>query len=631
MGLIEKQWLCLNPRLIQRILVLFADLQLLPLSLLIILTCNTNFGAAQELNVVSFLPLEKDLTARTIAPERDANGELSALIKVVTIEAGFIFEGGSLGIVKAEQHEGEWWVYVPQGARNMTIRHAQLGVLRNYAYPMSISGGNVYEMKLVHGELEVRIKKHHILTEFVMIDSEPEGADVYLNNELMGKTPFRVEQPEGKYEWRLERELYLADAGVFELKAGDRQRLHIKMKPNYGTVEVGSQPEGGAAISLNGIKMGRTTPIVLNEIPPGDHNITVTHPWYETKSENVTISAGEKKNVTIVLQPNFAELTVEAMADEQVYINDNSQGLGQYTGRHPPGVYRIELRKAGHQSASTQITLERGRNERVKLTPEPILSNLKVLSSPDDAEIYLNGTPSGTTPYIVRDLLVGNYELELRKEGYATVKERVTVKEGEVAEVNLSLSNWGRLVFNSEPPEAEVYQNGVFLGQTPYTTDGLPENRYNFELRKVGYQPLMLSAVVETGVVSQIYKTLKPLPELNSQNQSTSANVESETAIYMQEKGRHDSRTYYKGKKSGKGWVAVTTILFSPLFGAIPAVACSSTEPATRNLNYTEVELAKDLNYRQAYVDQAHKPKRKKIWKSYFISSGFYILLLTLL
>ena len=279
-------------------------------------------ASAQGLSVEAFTPLPNDMTARTLAPERDANGELTALIKVVSTSSGFVFEGGSLGIVKAEQKEGEWWVYVPSGARTLTIRHPQLGVLRNYAYPVAITAGSVYEMKLVHGELEVTLKERQILTEFVMIDSEPPGADVYLNNEPVGKTPFRAERAEGRYEWRLIRDLYLPEAGVFELKAGEKQKISLILKPDYGTVEVLTEPEDGASISLNGIKLGQTTPAILEEVPTGEHTILVSHQWYESTSQKIEVQAGATEKLRIEMQPNFAGLTVDAGADEEVFLND---------------------------------------------------------------------------------------------------------------------------------------------------------------------------------------------------------------------------------------------------------------------------------------------------------------------
>lgn len=252
---------------------------------------------AQELSVASFTLLADDMTARTISPERDANGELTAMIRIVSTASGFEFEGGSLGIVRAVQKAGEWWVYVPAGARTLTIRHPQLGVLRKYAYPAAITAGSVYELKLVHGEIEITIKEREILTEFVIITSDPPGADVYLNNEPMGKTRFEAENPEGRYEWRVEHEKYLPQAGVFELKAGEKVRLDLKLEPNYGTIKLASQPEEGASISINGFSAGKLTPATLEEVPGGEHTLTLTHEWYETTTQKVVIAAGETKEL----------------------------------------------------------------------------------------------------------------------------------------------------------------------------------------------------------------------------------------------------------------------------------------------------------------------------------------------
>ncbi|MGM9836144.1 MAG: hypothetical protein ACI30L_05295, partial [Muribaculaceae bacterium] len=49
---------------------------------------------AQTLSVTSFKPLDNDLTANLAGTQvKDQNGEVAALIKVVTTQTGFTFEG----------------------------------------------------------------------------------------------------------------------------------------------------------------------------------------------------------------------------------------------------------------------------------------------------------------------------------------------------------------------------------------------------------------------------------------------------------------------------------------------------------------------------------------------------------
>jgi hypothetical protein len=109
-----------------------------------------------------------------------------------------------------------------------------------------------------------------------------------------------------------------------------------------------------------------------------------------------------------------------------------------------------------------------------------------------------------------------------------------------------------------------------------------------------------------------------------------STETTSVSSIDMRAKARQDAMTNYKGKKSGAGWTAATSIVLSPILGLIPAIACSSSEPNEDNLNYMDSELMKDNTYNQAYREQAHKTKKKKIWTNYGIGSGVWLLLIIL-
>ena len=91
------------------------------LSILLSFICDVVFS--QSISVGSFKLLESDLTANTAGTmEQDQNGETAALIKVVTTQTGFTFDGGSLGIVKTKQTPGEVWIYVPRGSKKITIK-----------------------------------------------------------------------------------------------------------------------------------------------------------------------------------------------------------------------------------------------------------------------------------------------------------------------------------------------------------------------------------------------------------------------------------------------------------------------------------------------------------------------------
>ena len=76
---------------------------------------------AQELTVKSFKLAGSDLTAQT-QPRKDLNDRNCALIKVGIGLQGVQFEGGIMGNV--ENNTGEYWVYMPQGNRQLKVKHA---------------------------------------------------------------------------------------------------------------------------------------------------------------------------------------------------------------------------------------------------------------------------------------------------------------------------------------------------------------------------------------------------------------------------------------------------------------------------------------------------------------------------
>lgn len=99
--------------------------------------------AAQQFHVKTFRQLPNDITAY-IHPVRDLNQDACALIKVVGTP-DFAFST-PLGIVKRRNDVGEIWLYIPHGSLQLTIKHPQWGVLRDYRFPVAIESRMTYEL-----------------------------------------------------------------------------------------------------------------------------------------------------------------------------------------------------------------------------------------------------------------------------------------------------------------------------------------------------------------------------------------------------------------------------------------------------------------------------------------------------
>lgn len=100
---------------------------------------------AQQFSVSTFRLLPNDISAY-INPVRDLNQEACALVKVVG-DKDFVFST-PLGIVKRRNDVGEIWIYLPHGSIQLTIKHPQWGVLRDYRFPVPLESRMTYELVL---------------------------------------------------------------------------------------------------------------------------------------------------------------------------------------------------------------------------------------------------------------------------------------------------------------------------------------------------------------------------------------------------------------------------------------------------------------------------------------------------
>ena len=286
----------------------------------------TSIGAtSQNIDVKSFKQLPNDLDARVHEPVEDQNGEKCALIKVVTTEKGFVWDGGTLGITEVKNKAGEYWVYVPHGSKKITIKHEQLGVLRDYLYPEAIKEATVYEMELTTGEVKTVVEEKKLTTQWLVIETEPEGASVFIDGKLAGTTPFQRKYEEGEYTYRIEKDCYHNKAGKITLK-DEKKRLEDTLKPRFGSIKVASAHEEGMKIYLDGKNTNKKTPATLEEIPSGEHTIKLKSRWYQPQTKQVTVEDEQTTPVDFELEQAFASVSIETNPAADILIDGEKKG-----------------------------------------------------------------------------------------------------------------------------------------------------------------------------------------------------------------------------------------------------------------------------------------------------------------
>ena len=205
--------------------------------------------------------------------------------------------------------------------------------------------------------------------------------------------------------------------------------LVMKVEPKNSTVFIDDNPQV--------VEDGVMTMSVLQ----GTHRYQVSSPGYATEKGTVEIDDA-KKTLSVRLVSLQASLSVEcATQDAQILVNDQLKGTTSWNGMLAPGNYKLEIRKEGFRPRQQSVSLTEKENRQVHIPAlDMIVGTLNVKVTPIEADVYIDGKKMGTTPDVFRNIQVGQRRVEIRKEGYQTLVQTVTIKESEQASLSGTLT-----------------------------------------------------------------------------------------------------------------------------------------------------------------------------------------------
>jgi hypothetical protein len=221
----------------------------------------------------------------------------------------------------------------------------------------------------------------------------------------------------------------------------------------------------------------------------------------------------------------------------QVFLNDRFVGNTPLTVRVVPGRQDVELRLAGYESYRTTVNVNPGQTVNINATLErtrPSTGTLVVNSSPQGAQVYVDGRYVGNTPLRI-GINPGRTDIEVRLDGYETYRTSVVVNPGQTVTINAALNpsrRTGVLSVNSSPSGADVYIDNQRVGRTPYSAQ-LNEGTYDVRVSLPGYADYRTTVRVERNQETRINAQLVPLRA----QLTISANVEARVFVDGQEVG----------------------------------------------------------------------------------------------
>lgn len=301
----------------------------------------------------------------------------------------------------------------------------------------------------------------------MIVKADQPNSLIYFDDMFVGEKEVSKSFKVGEtHKWRIECDFYYEESGEAEIVLGDPIIIDKTLRPAFGYINVTSLPRNGIMVYIDGKKVGKT-PYKSDRIKSGEHSIMIVSETNVTAEKNITVTDNDTIDCTLNLYSNFVNVVVTTDPGADIYIDDSFKGKGQWRGLLDVGQHVFEAKKTLHRTTTQTIDIEIGSNESITLSnPEPIYGILDVNTSPMGAKIIIDDKEHGTTPRVLNDIIIGNHELKLEKEGYVNITKTFTLEEKSIMRIN------ERMIINNKETKEAKTENPKKVKQT--------EQKYSF-------------------------------------------------------------------------------------------------------------------------------------------------------
>ncbi len=201
-------------------------------------------------------------------------------------------------------------------------------------------------------ELEVRLEPNWVN---YRVESDPSGADIYLEGQSVGVTPMELPIEIGEREMSLS---YLGyrdyQAPLWVEETDDLVVREFAMIPLESSLAINSDPTA-ATVTLNGEYLGET-PLSVELAPEQLHQLALFKAGYLGHSDQIRMQHLENRAIEISLKPDLADISIAVSPEDAevlvdgVVVGSGSQNLELMTRKQS-----ISVRRDGYETQVQEI------------------------------------------------------------------------------------------------------------------------------------------------------------------------------------------------------------------------------------------------------------------------------------
>ncbi len=376
-------------------------------------------------------------------------------------------------------------------------------------------------------------------TGVLIIESQPQLADVYLNSIYQGSSPLILwDVAAGTNTITLQMSGYNDYTTSVDLKAQEVKVLTAKLQPTtnptptvtpvtptptqtstgqMGYFLIDSIPSG-AKVNLDGTDVG-TGPVKVQVSSTGNPNHAIVlslagyddwkNTYYGNPKVGETVTINGRLNpasgtIQVITNPAGAKVTLDGAL---VLTSPNT-----FTGVSP-GWHTLLAQKDTYDQYSNAVHV--GQAETVTTTIDltiPKNGALSVSSTPTSADLYIDDSYAGTTPSYLNAINPGYHLIRLHLTGYVDYEGPAWVEQNSLTQVSQVLlererpepPTTGSLAVFTMPAGAELLIDDVSVGTTPILVNDLDLGLHKILVQKKGYVSGTYPVYINPGQITRV-------------------------------------------------------------------------------------------------------------------------------
>ena len=285
-------------------------------------------------------------------------------------------------------------------------------------------------------------------TVILSILTEPDGAEIYIDEDSLGISPIKEHsiEEEGEIKIQIKKSGYATIDTLIAIEFGQVIKTFTLTAKGKGQITISTQPTG-ARIFVNQDSVGNA-PVEIDSVESGQISLRVQKIGFISIDSLVTVEKGKTESFIFDLESVPADLN-----------------LGQ----------------------------------------------ISVISNPEGASVSINDEFVGSTPFESGGLQPDTYVVLIKKDGYANYRKSVKVQENKIRPVTKKLGKIGRLSITTQPSRAEIILDDQYIGRTRIRNRTIPIGEHTVILRNDGYKPLTKTFTISHNQRINISETLTQL------------------------------------------------------------------------------------------------------------------------